>query len=406
MKFFSRVFASAITLALASGSAIELSTSTRDFLPRMLKGTYTCTLPLGSNCPQTVAHSGLGGGAVNGAPVPFSTISHNGQQCSGGGLELLSADSSRANRTIQGVIDNLELPIVDSAFETLSSETTPIYGTETEKRSCGSAPSLSAPAIYAFVYNPDSDIVLVPAVAILRKNRRYILMAAQGANRAEACLCDAPAPQGAESPKENAEGGTTEPLPEATEGGDSPGETDEPVCFPGRATVELEDGTLKAMSAVTVGDRVRVSKSEFSEVFMFTHKMAGVRNKFVNIHLRDVQPLTLTHGHYLYVNGKLAAARTAIAGDSVELASGETAFVERVSVVMEEGLYNPQTVHGDIIVNGVRASTYTTIVEPRCAHAMLSPLRAVFNALGFATASLDNGAELLARIAPGGTNAL
>ena len=44
----------------------------------------------------------------------------------------------------------------------------------------------------------------------------------------------------------------------------------------------------------------------------------------------------------------------------IELASGASAVVERVSVVSGKGLFNPQTVLGDIVVNNVRASTHTT----------------------------------------------
>lgn len=45
----------------------------------------------------------------------------------------------------------------------------------------------------------------------------------------------------------------------------------------------------------------------------------------------------------------------------------------------ELGLYNPQTLDGRIVVNGIIASTYTTAVIPEAAHALLTPLRCLFN---------------------------
>lgn len=59
-------------------------------------------------------------------------------------------------------------------------------------------------------------------------------------------------------------------------------------CFPGDAQVELEGGKKVSMSALKVGDHVRVGPSEFSEVYMFTHKDAEVK---VSKHIcRDATP--------------------------------------------------------------------------------------------------------------------
>ena len=64
------------------------------------------------------------------------------------------------------------------------------------------------------------------------------------------------------------------------------------------------------------------------------------------------------------------------------LLEGGVGRVTGVDVVERVGLYNPQTVAGDIFVDGVLASTYTTAVEPELAHALLTPLRAAFRAMG------------------------
>lgn len=155
---------------------------------------------------------------------------------------------------------------------------------------------------------------------------------------------------------------------------------DDPVCFPAAATVEMEDGSVKRMDALAIGDRVKVGTDVYSDVFMFTHKLADSVNAFVQLHLASGDVLRLTPGHYIYVNQGLTAAKDVAVGDSVELGSGARTAVRAVSGVSDTGLFNPQTLHGDIVVDNVRASTYTTAVTPTLAHTLLSPLRMMFYA--------------------------
>lgn len=187
--------------------------------------------------------------------------------------------------------------------------------------------------------------------------------------------------------------------PEPSASGES--EDDGSVCFPASATVELEDGSIKRMDEIELGDRVKVGANEFSPVFMFTHKTRAVDYSFVHLTIASGASLSLTKGHYLYVNGQLAAAKTVLVGDSLKTESGSST-VSSVSTVSGTGLYNPQTVKGDIIVDGVVASTYTTTVEVKAAHSLLFPVRAFFGLTGMTTSLFDNGADRLAQIVPSG----
>ena len=54
-------------------------------------------------------------------------------------------------------------------------------------------------------------------------------------------------------------------------------EENDDACFPADGQVELQGGNKVPMSALKVGDHVRVGPSEFSEVYMFTHKDAEVK---------------------------------------------------------------------------------------------------------------------------------
>lgn len=179
------------------------------------------------------------------------------------------------------------------------------------------------------------------------------------------------------------------------------------VCFPGDATVELDDGRHIRMADLAVGDRVRVSATAFSPVFLFTHKLPTGAHTFVRLSTASGASLRLTAGHYVYANGRLTAAAAVRVGDALER-SGPNPGCDVVTAtdrVVGTGLYNPQTLAGDIVVDGLRASTYTTAVEPTVASALLSPLRALYRATGRSTAILDGGSARLAALLPRGAAA-
>lgn len=184
--------------------------------------------------------------------------------------------------------------------------------------------------------------------------------------------------------------------------GDDDGDDDEPACFPGDATVRLENGRHKRMDKLEIGDRVQTSKNSYSDVFMFTHKLRDGEYKFIEVDTASGASIRLTGGHYLYLNGRLAAASTAKVGDAVSLASGETSHITQVKSVKGTGLYNPQTIHGDIVVDGVTSSTYSTAVAPTLAHYLLCPFRTVYKTFGFSTTAFDKGGRGLESLAPRG----
>jgi hypothetical protein len=77
----------------------------------------------------------------------------------------------------------------------------------------------------------------------------------------------------------------------------------------------------------------------------------------------------------LYGNGALAAAARVQVRDQVTHGRGEVSLEKSVTRVRRAGLYNPQTIAGDVVVDGMLIATYTTAVEPAVAHALLLPFR-------------------------------
>jgi len=166
--------------------------------------------------------------------------------------------------------------------------------------------------------------------------------------------------------------------------------------------VQLESGDRKSMAALAVGDRVLVDANTFSEVFMFSHRYEDVEATFVKL-TTAAGELLITADHYLYVNDKLAVASTVKVGDMVVAFDGAKVQVTAVSSERASGLYNPQTMHGDIVVDGIKTSTYTAAVAPALAHAALWPVRLLYS-LGYdiINGAFDQGSELIAALMPNG----
>lgn len=153
--------------------------------------------------------------------------------------------------------------------------------------------------------------------------------------------------------------------------------------------MELEDGSVKAMEEVDAGDRVRVSQSEFSEVFMWTHRDAE-RKGYIELVSWEGHRLVAAVGHLLYVcrgtldgrDREIVQVENVRAGEGmvvVENGSERIVRVQETRRIFARGLYNPQTLHGDIVVDGVLCTCYTKFVPIRATHGLLAPLRGLYN---------------------------
>lgn len=172
-------------------------------------------------------------------------------------------------------------------------------------------------------------------------------------------------------------------------------------CFPSSALVEIQGGTLRRMDALKEGDRVRVSSGfgpgAYNDIYMFTHQDSKAVSRFLRIETatRSSNPLVVSSDHYIRVYRRGLVTASAIrVGDLLLLAlpgindvgiaslpqqnALVSDIVTSVSVVEEKGLFNPQTLHGDIVVNGYICSTYTAAVRPQVAEHLLAPFRALY----------------------------
>lgn len=186
------------------------------------------------------------------------------------------------------------------------------------------------------------------------------------------------------------------------------GEEVDAKCFSGEGVVEVEGKGEVRVRDVGVGDRVRVGEGVWSEVFMFSHRVVEGVWEYVRVEVESGEWVRVSGGHYLYVGGRLVEARKVVVGDLLEIVGEGASWMSRVVDVKCEkrrgGLYNPQTVQGDIVVNGIKASTYTSAVDPRVAHGLLAPLRLLYKVFNRdpSVGLLNGGAERLRKLVPSG----
>lgn len=181
----------------------------------------------------------------------------------------------------------------------------------------------------------------------------------------------------------------------------SPTPASNAACFPSLGLVLLESGRIIAMRQLQVGDRVHAGSGIFSEVYTFTHKTEHIISDFIQLRTASGKVISLSPGHYIPVSGKHIAARAVKVGDLVTVENGLKDRVAEISYESLRGLYNPQTLDGYIVVDGVLTSTFTEAVRPSTANALLVPLKLLCR-MGYYMWQEIDGSQIVARLPKGG----
>lgn len=150
------------------------------------------------------------------------------------------------------------------------------------------------------------------------------------------------------------------------------------ACFPGDVMLSVSGNKTVAMKNLKGGNIIKVSDSGiYSRVMAFTHRDPSRAHPYLEISFSNGMSLTLSDEHYTYVSGRLKAASAVRLGDKMKRDDGREIVVWDIRRVWATGKYAPHTIHGDLVVNGVVVSAYTTNVHPTIAHALLLPVRLV-----------------------------
>jgi MYXO-CTERM domain-containing protein len=181
-----------------------------------------------------------------------------------------------------------------------------------------------------------------------------------------------------------------------------------PSCFPATATVRLEDGSQKSMRDVRLGDRIMVARADgslgYEEVYLNTHKDSVSSTPYVELALASGRSLTLSPRHFIPVAaGPASSWADHVAKGANEIAVGDIVWsraddgrmapdeVAAVRTTVAVGAYNPLTMNGTIVVDGVVASAHSdwfldgivsADAQTKVYQAILAPVRLAYRALG------------------------
>ncbi|XP_052028328.1 sonic hedgehog protein [Apodemus sylvaticus] len=186
-------------------------------------------------------------------------------------------------------------------------------------------------------------------------------------------------------------------------------------CFPGSATVHLEQGGTKLVKDLRPGDRVLAADDQgrllYSDFLTFLDRDEGAKKVFYVIETREPRErLLLTAAHLLFVaphnDSGPAPGPSALFASRVRPGQRVYVVAERGgdrrllpaavhSVTLREeaaGAYAPLTAHGTILINRVLASCYAVIEEHSWAHRAFAPFRLAHALLAaLAPARTDGG---------------
>jgi len=143
-------------------------------------------------------------------------------------------------------------------------------------------------------------------------------------------------------------------------------------CFPGDATVVTPQGK-KAMSQLKVGDCVLSKRADGTEepcdeVYMFGHAEHGEQHLYYQLVLTSGATLSLSNKHFIHTaqspttlfnQAERKYAQDVSVGEWIWEANGKMSQVTAVERKLHSGAFNPYTKSGNIIVDGVVASSHS-----------------------------------------------
>ena len=176
-------------------------------------------------------------------------------------------------------------------------------------------------------------------------------------------------------------------------------------CFPADAIVTTSHAGDLPISSLKIGDKVLAARPDgstfFDDIYMFGHKDATAASRFVKLETASGAVLRLTADHHLFVTrgGERleVPSSKALAGDFVHVAGRSGACqleaIVAKSLVAGTGLFNPYTLSGSIVVDGVAASCHSSsaldgvfrlmgVSVPDGYQIAFAPVRAMYRALG------------------------
>ena len=140
-------------------------------------------------------------------------------------------------------------------------------------------------------------------------------------------------------------------------------------CFAGSESLQMEDGSVKKMPDISLGDRVLAAdnkgKTSFSTVIALPHEKNNIASKFTHITTESGADIKLTPDHLIpsgdcripVVDFSVVKAVDVEVGSCVSTINGKDR-VATIEMVSDSGVYTVVTEQEYIVVNGIIASPY------------------------------------------------
>lgn len=137
------------------------------------------------------------------------------------------------------------------------------------------------------------------------------------------------------------------------------------LCFSSHATADVKGIGKVTMNQLKVGDQVLTSSGNYETVYAMAHRHASKSAEFIQIYssLKD-DPLEMTEKHMIFLDGNPnpVPASAVKVGDQLKTLDGPR-YVTKISKVTRNGIFNPLTVDGTIVVNGIVTSVYSALLS-------------------------------------------
>ena len=132
-------------------------------------------------------------------------------------------------------------------------------------------------------------------------------------------------------------------------------------CFPGDATCQVQGQGTVLMRNVKLGDKILVQGGKYEPVYSFGHHSEHAEHRYLKL-VAPGRTLEISKDHLVFVEGgRVVPASSVKVGDKLQLADGELASVEAIEDSRKLGAYAPFTASGKVVVNGVVASSFTSL---------------------------------------------
>jgi len=158
-----------------------------------------------------------------------------------------------------------------------------------------------------------------------------------------------------------------DPIPQRLYCPESSSDDDAAVCFAGTESVLLEDGSVKFISEVQVGDRILSADMDgttgFSNVVALAHPSNDIKSTFIHIETDSGSDVKVTPAHLVLASADCSAAMkltkaSDITMNSCLLTVSGPARVSSVTEIMQNGIYSVIAEKQLIVVSGVIASPF------------------------------------------------